>query len=275
VDTGFCLPSNKTRDSGQLKTFLDRLHEGYHRREFVHPDPLEVLYRFDKLRDREVAALVVGSLAYGRVAQILKSVSVVLEKMSPSPYRFVRHHSDAKIVAAFPDFKHRFTTGAQLASMLVGLKHVLKRYGCLQTCFMAGFRHDSDTAFDALSFFTGEIVAGAGQPLGHLLPLPQKGSACKRLHLFLRWMVRKDEVDPGGWEEIPRSALIVPVDAHMHRIGRQLGLTQRRTADLQTAMEITNRFRAIVPEDPVKYDFCLTRIGIRKDACREVVEMFR
>jgi uncharacterized protein (TIGR02757 family) len=267
------ISSDSLHDEGRLKKLLDRLYEEYHRREFVHPDPLEVLYRFEQLRDREVAALVVGSLAYGRVAQILKSVSVVLQTMSPSPYRFVRHHSDKEIATAFCDFKHRFTTGTQLAAMLVGLKHVLKSYGSLQSCFMAGFRKDSNTVFDALSFFTGEIITGAGQPLGHLLPLPQRGSACKRLHLFLRWMVRKDEVDPGGWEKVPRSALIVPVDAHMHRIGRQLGLTQRRTADLQTAMDITNCFRSIVPEDPVKYDFCLTRIGIRKDVRRKEMKV--
>ena len=98
-----------------------------------------------------------------------------------------------------------------------------------------------------------------------LLPCPEKGSACKRFHLFLRWMVRNDAVDPGGWDGISASKLIVPLDVHMHRICMRLGLTSRAQADLKTALEVTGRFRAIVPEDPVRYDFALTRIGIRND----------
>jgi len=98
-----------------------------------------------------------------------------------------------------------------------------------------------------------------------LLPCPEKGSACKRYHLYLRWMVRKDAVDPGGWDGISASKLIVPLDVHMHRICMGLGLTSRAQADLKTALEVTQRFRAIVPEDPVRYDFALTRTGIRND----------
>jgi len=101
---------------------------------------------------------------------------------------------------------------------------------------------------------------------GHLLPLPRLGSACKRLNLFLRWMIRKDDVDPGGWENIPLSKLIIPLDTHMHKIGILTGLTSRKQANMRTAFEITDGFKKLVPEDPVKYDFSLTRIGIRGDA---------
>ena len=98
-----------------------------------------------------------------------------------------------------------------------------------------------------------------------LLPLPDRGSACKRLNLFMRWMVRQDAVDPGGWSGVPLSKLIIPLDTHMHRISRAMGLTSRRQADMGTAMEVTRAFQKFAPDDPLRYDFVLTRLGIRKD----------
>ncbi|MCD6487215.1 MAG: TIGR02757 family protein, partial [Syntrophobacterales bacterium] len=98
-----------------------------------------------------------------------------------------------------------------------------------------------------------------------LLPSPAKGSACKRLNLFLRWMVRHDDVDPGGWDDISSSKLIIPLDTHMHRICLALGITKRKQADMKTALEITRSFQVMAPHDPVRYDFALTRLGIRKD----------
>ena len=254
------------------KNQLDAIYDTYNRRAFVHPDPLEVLYRFHRVRDREVVALIASSLAYGRVVQILKSVSLVLDKMGDAPYLFVKNTPADKIENAFKDFKHRFTTGQQLSALLIGIKGALKRHGSLQACFLAGLWDEDATVFEAMSYFVEEIYAAAGQPLYHLLPHPCRGSACKRLHLFLRWMVREDKVDPGGWNHIPPSVLIVPVDAHMHRIGKHLGFTNRRSANLITALEITDQFRRFAPEDPVKYDFCLTRMGIRKDVGMGILE---
>ena len=117
----------------------------------------------------------------------------------------------------------------------------------------------------ALAEFVEELSSVfAGKPRS-LLPSPRAGSACKRHNLFLRWMVRSDAVDPGGWMDIPSAKLIVPVDVHMHRISLQIGLTKRKQANLRTALEITAAFRSIAPEDPVRYDFALTRLGIRND----------
>lgn len=125
--------------------------------------------------------------------------------------------------------------------------------------------NDAETVLPALDAFVTELTAVfEGKPVS-LLPAPAKGSACKRLNLYLRWMVRKDNVDPGGWDGIPASRLVVPLDVHMHRISSSLGLTARKAADIKTAIEITRAFRKISPEDPVRYDFCLTRLGIRDD----------
>jgi len=112
------------------------------------------------------------------------------------------------------------------------------------------------------------LVKAMGRERSYLLPDPRLGSACKRLNLYLRWMVRRDAVDPGGWN-VPPAKLVVPLDTHMHALGRALGLTDRRSADLRTALEITAAFRAIAPDDPVRYDFALTRLGMRGGERRE------
>jgi len=115
----------------------------------------------------------------------------------------------------------------------------------------------------ALGRFVDELCSAAGGLDDHLLPRPERGSACKRLNLWLRWMVRRDAVDPGGWTGVSPAQLVVPLDVHMHRICRALGLTRREAADLRTAVEITDAFRSFAPDDPVRYDFALTRLGIR------------
>ena len=243
---------------------LDALYARYNRREFVHPDPLEFLYDYEDVRDREIVGLVASSLAYGRVAQILKSISSILKRM-PSPSEFLRHTSRESLFTIFKDFKHRFTTGEELSAMLFGIKCVIDRHGSLYTCFATYLNDDDETIFPALSAFARELATAANGRRNSLLPSPAKGSACKRLHLFLRWMVRRDDVDPGGWDNIPTSKLIVPLDTHMYRICRALKLTQRKQADACTAAEITTAFRAIASADPVKYDFALTRLGIRAE----------
>ena len=241
---------------------LEELYARLNRREYVHPDPLEVLYDYEDPTDREVVGLVAASLAYGRVRSILNSVHRVLERM-PSPRRFVTETTAEEMRATFADFKHRFATGEQLAAMLLGIGSAIQRHGSLQACFRAGLRHEHESVVPALTAFVAELRLAAGGKDDHLLPRPERGSACKRLNLFLRWMVRRDAVDPGGWDGVPPAKLIVPLDVHMHRICRALGLTRREAADLRTAVEVTDAFKAFAPDDPVRYDFALTRLGIR------------
>jgi len=237
----------------------------YNHRKFVHPDPIEFLYNYKNLRDREVVALIASALAYGRVTQILKSVSSILKIMEPSPFLFLKNISRGAIYLKFSTFKHRFTTGKEVSEMLYGIKLVIERYGSLYKCFMSGFNNNDNTILPALTTFINELTLFYDRRQNSLLPSPKKGSACKRLNLFLRWMVRHDEVDPGGWDEVPASKLLIPLDTHMHRISLLLKLTERKQADRKTALEITYAFRKIIPEDPVRYDFALTRLGIRKE----------
>jgi len=243
---------------------LCELYATYNRREFVHPDPLEFLYDYPDVRDREIVGLVASSLAYGNVRQILKCVCGVLQGMG-APADYLRRSSHKSLIRAFRGFKYRFTTGLELAAMLYRIKVVLERYGSLEECFMQGLKNDHETVIPALTAFVEALSSGFDARPRSLLPSPEAGSACKRLNLFLRWMIRRDEVDPGGWDGVPRSKLVVPLDVHLHRISVRLGLTGRKQANLAAALEITTAFRKIEPEDPVRYDFCLTRLGIRDD----------
>lgn len=244
---------------------LEDLYRNFNKREFVHPDPLELLYGYPDVGDREIVGLVASSIAYGRVSQILRSASAVLEPMGDSPRRFVLEESSRSMKGAFRGFKHRFTTGDDISAMLLGVKRALEKHGSLNRCFLAGMGEGDATVLGALSGFTAELSGTTGLRCGFLLPNPEKGSACKRLNLFLRWLVREDDVDPGGWRGVPPSMLLVPLDTHMHRICGSLGLTSRRQPDLRAVLEVTDSFRALVPDDPVRYDFALTRFGIRDD----------
>ena len=136
-------------------------------------------------------------------------------------------------------------------------------FSSLESCVADGLSPGDSTVMPGLEALFRHLVK-AGNP-GHLLADPSKKSACKRSNLFLRWMIRKDDVDPGGWDSISTSQLIVPLDTHMHKVGTILGFTTRKSADLKTALEITEGFRKVDKNDPVRYDFCLTRFGIRRD----------
>jgi len=250
-----------------LKKNLDALYLRFNKREYVDPDPLQFLYDFSDIRDREVAGLIAAFLSYGRVSQILKSVSYVLDSMGDSPHEYLRLSDDDQIIHSFREFKYRFTKGDHLSTLLLGIKEVLNEYGSLQDCFAEGLSRAEGLLLPAWSFFLKQISSRGDT--GYLVADPDKRSACKRNNLFLRWMVRKDDVDPGGWDQIPASRLLIPLDTHMHRTGIMLGFTQRRQADLKTAIEITQGFRKISPEDPVKYDFSLTRFGIRSEMNQE------
>lgn len=244
------------------KKTLENLYLTYNKREFVHPDPLESLYNYSDLTDREIVGIIASSLAYGRAEQIIRSVSRVLDQMGPSPLRFLEQASKRSLKCTFSGFKHRFTTGDELASMLFGIKQVIERYGSLQKPFLQGLTDADETTIPALTMLAKQLRDNSNGQYNSLLPSPTKGSALKRFNLFLRWMVRKDDVDPGGWTDVPASKLIVPLDTHMHQISLALGLTQRKQADMKTAMEITQAFKKIAPKDPVRYDFALTRFGI-------------
>jgi len=248
-------------------TGFEKIYKTLNKRELVHPDPLEFLYRYENKNDREVVGLIASSLAYGRVNQILKSVETVLSTLSPSPAAFIAETDSREFQKILKNFKHRFTDGREMATLLTAIKEVRKNYGALEDCFKEGMKKNkrAENALGSLSFFVEKITDSFERKETYLVPHPEKGSACKRLNLFLRWMIRKDDVDPGPWSDIKSSILLIPLDTHMNNICKILGFTVRKSADMKTVLEISAAFSKINPVDPVKYDFALTRLGIHPD----------
>ncbi len=253
----------------KLRESLERLYHTYNRRSYVGTDPLVYLYDFDRTDDRELVALVASSLAFGNVKQIMRSIESVLDVLGDSPVDFVMGAGPGKLGKIFSGFKHRWARGGDLQCLLLGARHIINTHGSLEKCFIGAYERSHRDAIPALTAFTEEIARGSGGTAGCLVPSPCRGSACKRLNLFLRWMVRRDDVDPGGWRHVPAAKLIVPLDIHMHRWGRALGFTERRQADLRTAREVTDGFRAVAPDDPVRYDFTLTHLSMERGAERD------
>ncbi len=256
----------------QIRDCLEQLYVRYNRREFIGSDPLQFVYEYSNPADMEIVALLAADLAYGRVQQIQKSMADLLGRMGKSPYAFVRGFDKAerKILA---DFKHRFTTGRDISDLLQLLRNVLEQTGSIEKHFLLGYNNYDENILPALSRFCDSLkqkYAGfrkgqVSRGLKYLLASPTGGSVCKRLNLFLRWMVRDDDVDLGLWKSVDKAKLVVPVDVHMARLCRILGFHDRKTVSLSTALEITKNFSKIEPADPVKFDFAMTRVGIIKD----------
>ncbi len=244
---------------------LESLYWKYNKFEFIHPDPLEFLYKYPEKKDIEIVALIASSLAYGRVAQILKSVTLILSKMIPSPHTYLLKNNKIRFEKDFSGFKHRFTSGEEIICLMLSIKNILYKYSSVENCFLSYYNDSDENILPASKLFVKEISRTFENSATYLFPSPEKGSACKRLMLLLRWMIRKDDVDLGHWTGIPSSKLIIPLDTHMHQISKLLDFTTRKQANLKTAVEISEAFKKLYPVDPVRYDFALTRFGIRKD----------
>ncbi|MFP4474313.1 MAG: TIGR02757 family protein [Desulfatibacillaceae bacterium] len=254
--------TNRTDFDPQLARRLERLYHRYNAKDCMYPDPVCFPHRYADPADRELAALVAASLAYGRVAHIYNSVTRVLDVLGPNPARRLRESGPERIRRDLCGFVHRFCTDGDMEGLLSAVARVLEAYGSLEEAFVTGLYPGERSLHPPLCRFV-EVLEDAGAPVGrHLVPRPERGSAVKRLCLFLRWMVRADNVDPGGWTRVPPSLLVVPLDTHMHRIATRMGFTSRKAADFSCAVEITRRFARIRPDDPVRYDFALTRVGM-------------
>lgn len=261
-------PTLSTKNT-QLTDILEKLYKKNNHRRFISPDPLQFVYNYSDPVDMEIVAFLAAALAYGRVQQIEKSLTRLFERMGESPSEFVGNF-DRQKRTRLADFKHRFTSGDDISDLLTLLKTILNRFGDIQTFFLQGYDPDDINIIPALSKFCDSLLAmyarnhkgRATTGLAYLLTRPAAGSACKRLNLFLRWMVRSDDVDPGLWKSVDKAKLIVPVDVHMARLCKILRLYDRKIISLKTAVEITRSFAQINPTDPVKYDFALSRIGI-------------
>ena len=242
-----------------LRDRLERLYAVYHHPRYIDHDPLARVRSYPALADREIVGLVAAGLAYGRVASILKSIDDLLARMAPSPSAFVAGLTPRRARQALADFRHRWTTGEEIARLLLAIRGVRAGGESLEDVLVDSMATGDQTILPALGRWVRRL---RGTQASSLLSDPADGSACKRMCLFLRWMVREDAIDPGGWDRVSPALLVVPLDVHLHRAALALGLTRRRSADLATVLEITAALRRVCPDDPARYDFALTRPGI-------------
>jgi uncharacterized protein (TIGR02757 family) len=267
-----------------LRPALDALLKGTDHAARMRGDPVELPHRYTDAQDIEVAALLSAALAYGRVDLFKPRLTALLDALGPSPAAVARNSTPVELLERTRGFSYRMTGARDVACLLYGAGALLREHGSLGAAFAKEYRA-AGTVRGALGGFVDALCAPDFTPLTgkraptrrlkHLLPHPDRGSACKRLNLFLRWMVRgPDGVDFGLWREIPRAELLVPLDTHVHRIGRFIGLTRRKDLSWRTAEEVTSRLRQLDAADPVRYDFALSHLGIsgacasRKDARR-------
>ena len=269
-----------------LKEKLDKLCHDYHA-SFLYSDPLKYLHLYEKSEDQEIVGMIASSLAYGRVERIFMSVESVLAIMGESPSDYVRKFDPSLDSARFDGFIHRFNKGEDVACLIWFMKQVLSDYGSIGALFETLFRRTDRDIESALTAFVAKILSLDSSPfyggvqlppkagVRYFLPSPENGSACKRLCLYLRWMVRKDEgLDLGIWNFIPTDKLVIPIDTHISRLSKQLGLTTLKSPGWKMALEISDNLKKLDPDDPLKYDFALCRLGIldlcpqKKDAAK-------
>jgi uncharacterized protein (TIGR02757 family) len=235
-------------------------------------DPIDCVRVYSSSADREVAAFVAAGLAFGRVASIQSSVRAALSPMGPSPAAFVRGFEPGRDAGPFLPLVHRWVRGRDIVALLVILRHMLDTAGSLEQFFLAGDDPASPDIGPGLESFGARARAVDLRPVyGRVpprpgvhafFPLPSGTSACKRLNLFLRWMVRRDDIDLGAWRRVSPARLIVPLDVHLIRVARCLGLTRYASPGWRMAASITASLRQIDPSDPVKYDFALCHLGM-------------
>ncbi len=247
----------------------------YHYKAFdkskLEPDPLQFLHLFTDEKDIEMMGLIASIFAYGNVKQIGNTIIKLLEIFEYKPYHFIRNFNYQKNKKLLSGVKHRFYREDDIYKLFLVLSKEIKKYDSLKNIFLKGYNFSDKNVKNGISNFSYHFLNAFSENFGSIsngikfmLPLPEKGSACKRMNLFLRWMIRKDELDFGLWNEIPKNKLIIPVDTHIARICKSLKLTKRKNVSWQMAEEITQNLLKFDPVDPVKYDFAICHIGIRK-----------
>lgn len=244
-----------------MRDWLESLYHAYHHPSHLGSDPLQFVHRYRDPADQEIVGLIAASLAYGNVTSINRSIEEVLRRMPGSPAEFLRANDEQNLRRTMAGFRHRWTGPDELADVLVGVRRAIQAYGSLGRLFVALDAPGEDLGI-TLARWVGTLRGARSLRRKELLSDPARNSASKRLHLYLRWMVRKDAIDPGSWSGIDPARLIMPLDTHIFAFARACRLTRRTTPDGRAAREITEVFRRIRPDDPVRYDFSLTRPGI-------------
>jgi uncharacterized protein (TIGR02757 family) len=267
--------AERRRPVPDIKTTLDRHYAAFNSPDSA-TDPIQIVRRFKRADDRELVGFCAAALAFGRVSSVLQSIERVVAIMGNEPAAYIRRFQPGRDGKAFSTLVHRWIRGRDLVALIWLLKQMLDRSASIEGFFAAGYDEAADDVGPALdSFSTRALALNLREAYGkvprrpgvcYFFPRPSAGSACKRLNLFLRWMIRRDALDLGVWARVSPAKLVVPLDTHVIRVGRCLQLTRYTTPGWAMARDITASLRRLDPDDPVKYDFSLCHLGMM-NAC--------
>lgn len=246
------------KDKKSIKNFLDHIFEKFNKKEYIEKDPVKYVHAFKDPEDMEIIGFIASTLSLGRIDQIFKVMDKILIVIGEKPKEFFQEEKNFHKI--LKNFYYRFFKDEDLENLFKGISRIIEKHGRIKNLFLTHWNSEKNMR-NALHHFVSEMDIKSS----FLLPDPFKGSPCKRLNMFMRWMVRKDEVDTGIWSEVSASSLIIPLDTHISRMGRILGFTKRRSNDWKTAEEITNALKEYDPVDPLKYDFPLCRADIERE----------
>ncbi len=265
-----------------LKHHLDTFLDNFPKERHLQNDPVQFVRQYDDPADKEVIGLIASAFAYGNVKSVLKSVHRVLDHLGPSPVRTIATFNPRTDMRRLRGFYHRFNTSRDLAVLFWIIRRTLEEHGTLESAFSSGLSPGDPDTTAALDRFCGTLLGFGHEqfyPRGELkrrigvrffFPNPSQGSACKRLNLYLRWMVRpEDGIDCGVWTTVAPRQLVIPLDTHIARISGYIGLTNMRTPGWGMAQDITQSLRRLHCDDPLRYDFALCHLGIAGDCPRK------
>ncbi len=246
----------------ELKKWLDEYYDYFDRKSFIPTDPIQVPHAFESAGDIEIAAFLTAVIAWGQRPVIIKNATWLVDSMPDGPYQFILHAGEQEL-EYFSVFRHRTFNGTDCVFFLRSLQNIYKNCGGLKEVFSEGFNLYGNIP-GAIRHFRNVFfsIPFPERSLKHLPDL-EKNAAAKRINMFLRWMIRRDErgVDFGLWDSIPPSALYIPLDVHSGKVARELGLLRRKQNDWKAVSELTLRLRTFDRDDPVKYDFALFGIS--------------
>jgi uncharacterized protein (TIGR02757 family) len=272
---------HKARAYGHMSTLkfhLDAFIDQFPKEKHLLNDPVQFVHRYEDPRDREVVGLIASAFAYGNVKSVLRTVESALGYLGPAPAKAVFEFDPRTDIGRLRGFYHRFNTSRDLGALFWIIRRVLEEYGSIEAAFSSALSRTDEDTTAALERFSA-ILLGFGHekfyPRGELkrriavrffFPAPSQGSACKRMNLYLRWMVRPDDgIDCGVWSRVSPRQLVIPLDTHIARISSYIGLTALRSPGWRMAVDITRSLRRLHSEDPLRYDFALCHLGIAGD----------
>ncbi|MEM6963478.1 MAG: TIGR02757 family protein [Bacteroidota bacterium] len=251
--------------SQQLKSYLDSCVEKFNTPDFIDKDPISIPHQFSRLQDIEIMGFWVAMLAWGQRVTIINKANELIQLMDGAPHDFIINHQE-KDRKPFLAFKHRTFQATDTLYFLEFFQNFYQKNNSLEVAFSQHLSSENENVENALKGFHEQFFALPDAPhrTRKHVATPARKSSCKRLNMFLRWMVRQDDrgVDFGLWKKIRPAQLLMPLDVHVDRVARRLGLLERKQTDWRSVIELTDNLRAFDADDPVKYDFALFGVGV-------------